>query len=165
MNDSRRNDPIKLNWWMNVALTAGLVCLVGCGVETSEPAPPEIAAALAPSPNAKVQQSADNQAQAPEPKWIGQPEKLLENDSLDGWDVLSFGGEGDCDVTDGVLTLEAGDPFTGVSAAREDLPKTNYEISVTARKTQGIYFFCGLTFPVAESHSTIIVSGWVGGLV
>lgn len=100
-----------------------------------------------------------------EPQWIGKPITLLENDSLDGWETLNFGGEGDCEVKSGILLLEAGDPFTGVSSTLKNLPETNYEISLTARKTQGIDFFCGLTFPVAKSHCSLIVGGWGGGLV
>ncbi len=143
----------------------------GTNVETDDPQSDQKVASTkptqekAPSPQAEQQEPAQDETKTEDPKWIGPPDQLLKDDSLDDWDVLNFGGEGDCDVENGVLMLAAGDPFTGVSSAREDLPKTNYEISLTARKTEGIDFFCGLTFPVAESHCTLIVGGWGGGLV
>ena len=112
-----------------------------------------------------TQDSGIANTQTPEPRWVDKPKNLLDSDSLDGWELLNFGGEGDVEVVKGVLMLGSGDPFTGVSSTRDDLPKTNYEISLSARKTQGIDFFCGLTFPVAESHCTLVVGGWGGGLV
>ena len=90
---------------------------------------------------------------------------LFDGKSFDGWEAIEFGGEGDITIGDGMLTLEAGDPFTGFSSEKTDLPKTNYEISLQARKTEGVDFFCGLTFPVAESHCTLIVGGWAGATV
>ena len=96
---------------------------------------------------------------------FGDVESLLAKDSLDGWEELSFGGEGDCEVKDGVLRMGAGDPMTGIAIDHDDLPKTNYEISLDARKIDGTDFFCCLTFPVAESHCSLIVGGWGGTLV
>ena len=107
-----------------------------------------------------------NQENVPSDETIfGELEDLFAKNTLDGWEVPNFGGEGDCDVNDGVLTLGSGNPITGVSSQRDDLPKTNYEISLDARKIDGTDFFCGLTFPVAESHCTLIVGGWGGTLV
>lgn len=96
---------------------------------------------------------------------FGEVENLLAKDSLDGWEELSFGGEGDCEVKDGVLRMGAGDPMTGIAIDHDDLPKTDYEISLDARKIDGTDFFCCLTFPVAESHCSLIVGGWGGTLV
>jgi hypothetical protein len=41
----------------------------------------------------------------------------------------------------------------------------NYEISVTAKRTDGHDFFCGITFPVADSHASFIPGGWGGSVV
>lgn len=90
---------------------------------------------------------------------------LLDRDSLNGWEVSNFGGEGECTVKDGVLTIETGYPLSGVSSTLEDLPNNHYEISLEARRTQGIDFFCGLTFPINDSHCTLIVGGWAGAVV
>lgn len=97
--------------------------------------------------------------------WLDAGVDLINADSLDRWEEINFGGEGEISITDGVLKFEAGDPFTGLSSTREKLPKTNYEISLDARKMDGIDFFCGLTFPVDESHCTLIVGGWGGATV
>ena len=100
-----------------------------------------------------------------EPKWTSKPQSLFDGKSLEGWESIEFGGQGDCEIKDKRIELQAGDPFTGISSTRDDLPKTNYEISLEARKTDGIDFFCGLTFPVADSHCTLIVGGWGGSTV
>jgi hypothetical protein len=91
--------------------------------------------------------------------------KLLDNDSLAGWKISNFGGEGDCSVKDGELLVEMGYPLSGVTSTRPDLPRCNYEISLEAKRTQGIDFFCGLTFPVNDSYCTLIVGGWAGAVV
>ncbi len=90
---------------------------------------------------------------------------LFDGKSLDGWEAIQFGGEGECRVEDGKLLIEQGGPLTGVVATRENLPLTNYEITLDARQTGGLDFFCGLTFPVADSHCTFIVGGWAGSVV
>ncbi len=41
----------------------------------------------------------------------------------------------------------------------------DYELSLEAMKLAGSDFFCGLTFPVGESHCSFIVGGWGGGVV
>lgn len=90
---------------------------------------------------------------------------LFDGKSLDGWKETQFAGGGECLVDDGLIILEAGFPLTGITSTLENLPTSNYEIIVEARKTQGIDFFCGLTFPVNESHCSLIVGGWAGTLV
>ena len=91
--------------------------------------------------------------------------KLLDDDSLQGWKVSNFGGEGECSVMNGELAVEMGYPLSGVTSTRKDLPIRDYEISLEAKRTQGIDFFCGLTFPVNDSHCTLIVGGWAGAVV
>ena len=54
--------------------------------------------------------------------------------------------------------------LTGVNWTGE-LPKGEYEIRFEARRVEGNDFFCGLTFPVKESHATLILGGWGGALV
>ena len=118
------------------------------------------------SSRAKIQtQDPQKKKQEPEPKWTSKPKPLFDGKSLEDWETIEFGGQGDCEIKDGRIELQAGDPFTGISSTRDDLPKTNYEISLEARKTDGIDFFCGLTFPVEESHCTLIVGGWGGSTV
>ena len=91
--------------------------------------------------------------------------ELVQNDSLDGWGITNFGGEGECDVNNGVLKIEMGYPLSGVTLEDDDLPSRDYEIALEARRLQGVDFFCGLTFPVNDSHCTLIVGGWAGVVV
>jgi hypothetical protein len=79
--------------------------------------------------------------------------------------VADFAGHGEPAVEDGVLVLPVGEGLTGVTYAGTDLPKTNYEIQVVAKRVDGVDFFCGLTFPVGESHATFIAGGWGGAVV
>jgi hypothetical protein len=46
-----------------------------------------------------------------------------------------------------------------------DVPKTNYEIALETMKIDGFDFMCGLTFPVGDSHASLILGGWGGGVV
>ncbi|MEQ8765537.1 MAG: DUF1080 domain-containing protein [Planctomycetota bacterium] len=89
---------------------------------------------------------------------------LFGGDSLDGWEVTSFGGEGEVRVREGGVRFGVGSPLTGIHYTGEELPVTDYEISLTATRVQGSDFFCGLTFPVEESHCTLVLGGWGGAL-
>ena len=90
---------------------------------------------------------------------------LFDGKTLTGWKKTNFGGEGEVTVEKGQIVLEMGDPLTGITWKKaEDLPKDNYEISLSAMKLKGDDFFCGLTFPVRDSHASFIVGGWAGGI-
>jgi len=56
------------------------------------------------------------------------------------------------------------DPFTGIQRTNEP-PSMNYEIALDALRVTGSDFFCGLTFPVRDSHCSLILGGWGGSLV
>lgn len=97
-----------------------------------------------------------------EAKW--QP--LFNGKDLDGWKKTNFGGEGEVTVEDGCLAMEMGQPLTGVTwKAKEPPYKVDYEIRLEAKRAKGSDFFCGLTFPVKDSHCSFICGGWGGGLV
>jgi hypothetical protein len=89
---------------------------------------------------------------------------LFDGKTLAGWKPTRFGGEGEVTVEDGKLLLEFGFSLTGVTYQRE-FPKMNYEVSLEAMRVDGIDFFCALTFPVDESHCSLIVGGWAGSVV
>lgn len=99
-------------------------------------------------------------AEEPKPQW----RSLFDGQSLDGWKITNFGGEGEVLAEDGKLILEMGNSLTGVTY-RGELPKTNYEVEFDAQRMEGIDFFCGFTFPVADSHCSFIVGGWAGAVV
>ena len=90
---------------------------------------------------------------------------LFDGKSLKGWKVADFAGHGEPAVEEGLLVLPNGEGLTGVTYAGADLPKTNYEVQVVAKRVDGVDFFCGLTFPVGESHATFVAGGWGGAVV
>lgn len=93
-------------------------------------------------------------------------ELLFDGKTLGGWKATKFAGEGEVVVEDGQIILNMGQPLTGITWKDGDkLPKDNYEITLQAMKRNGDDFFCGLTFPVRESHASFIVGGWGGSLV
>lgn len=89
---------------------------------------------------------------------------LFDGRSLEGWEITRFGGEGPVEVRDGSIVLHRGETLTGITWAG-DFPRENYRLRLEARRLEGNDFFCGLTFPVGDSHCTLILGGWGGGVV
>lgn len=97
----------------------------------------------------------------PAPNWIS----LFDGKTMNNWSVTDFGGQGEVEVKDGRLVLNLGAYMTGVTyKGQQKLPKSNYEVRYKAARLDGIDFFCGLTFPVKESHCSLILGGWGGGV-
>lgn len=93
-------------------------------------------------------------------------EPLFDGKTLDGWDLTSFGGEGDCYVEDEAIVLTAGDPVTAINLPEDfPLPTSNYELLVEAKRVEGSDFFATLTFPVGDSFCSLVVGGWAGTLI
>ena len=91
--------------------------------------------------------------------------QLLKGNDLSAWKKTNFGGEGDVELKDGVLSFDIGSPLTGITwKDKSKLPTSDYEIELEARRVAGSDFFCGLTFPYNDSHVTYVVGGWGGGL-
>ena len=90
---------------------------------------------------------------------------LFDGETLTGWKKTEFGGEGAVEVRDGAIQLAMGYPLTGITSDLETLPTLDYELQLQAQRVDGNDFFCGLTFPVGDSHATLIVGGWGGTLV
>lgn len=88
---------------------------------------------------------------------------LLGGKGMEGWETSAFVGHGEPRMEDGKLILPSGGPMTGVRYTRE-FPKMSYEIRLEAMRVEGSDFFCGLTFPVGDSHASLIVGGWGGGV-
>lgn len=91
--------------------------------------------------------------------WIA----LFNGKDLDGWKITNFGGEGEVYVEDGNVVISQGVDLSGVHTERE-LPKINYEVQFEAQRVAGSDFFAGLTFPVKDSHCSLIIGGWGGGV-
>lgn len=92
---------------------------------------------------------------------------LFDGKTLRGWriiDEFDFARHGKVSVADGAIRIEPGSPASGVAFAGKP-PRDNYELRLHAKRTVGSDFFCGLTFPVGDSHCTLILGGWGGGVV
>jgi hypothetical protein len=89
---------------------------------------------------------------------------LFEGQALGKWRATPFRGAGKVSAADGVITLGAGEPMTGVTWSGE-FPRAGYEIRFEARRTLGGDFFASLTFPVGESFATFVSGGWGGDII
>ncbi len=136
-------------------LAAGLVGILLSGCSTTEcahckkaPAP-----ASAAAPAAKPATAAAR--------------SLFDGKSLAGWKDSGFAGAGETKVEPNfrgqgpVILIEAGQSLSGITFTNP-VPKQNFEVTLEALKVQGNDFFIGLTFPVAESHATLVLGGWGG---
>ena len=143
-----------------------LSLLAGCALNTSS----EKAAAsrpvaehpAVPPPAGEQKELTAPTATAPVhwPEW----RTLFDGNTLTGWKVTDFAGHGDVRVENGKLILAMGAALTGINWTNP-LPRMDYEIALEAMKVDGSDFFCGLTFPVAETYCSFIVGGWGGGVV
>ena len=100
------------------------------------------------------------QSEEGDPVW----HPLFSGNRLTNWKPTNFGGEGEVKIKAGILTLEEGYPLSGITW-QEKFPKSNYELELEACRKEGSDFFCGLTFPVADSHCSLILGGWGGSVV
>lgn len=92
---------------------------------------------------------------------------LFSGKSLDDWETVDIGGSGTVEVEGGLMIINQGDSLSGVVYKKaSELPLTNYEISLQAKRLQGVDFFCGLTFPVGDLKTcgTLICGGWGGSV-
>ncbi|HYT92308.1 MAG TPA: DUF1080 domain-containing protein, partial [Gemmataceae bacterium] len=90
---------------------------------------------------------------------------LFDGKSLEGWKATDFVGAGKVHVKEGAVVLEKGDRMTGVTYARKDFPKVDYEVALEGKKLAGNDFFCTMTFPVGDSFCSLVVGGWGGRVV
>jgi hypothetical protein len=90
-------------------------------------------------------------------------ESLFDGKTLGKWKKTEFGGEGDVTIENGEIVMATGNDMTGITWTGE-APKENFEIEVKARRLSGNDFFCGLTFPVGNTHCSFIAGGWAGAI-
>jgi hypothetical protein len=84
------------------------------------------------------------------------------------WQAAGISGEGKVVIQEEEITLHSGQPMTGVRFEAWDsgaLPLTRYAIEYEAMRVEGNDFFGTVTFPVNDTHATLIVGGWGGTLV
>ena len=133
-----------------------------CGLGLSSPA---ISLAQDSKPQADAKQTDAKPADAKQDDAKLGWKKLLPEKGLDGWEATNFGGEGSSVIEGGTLTLERGEPMTGITKIGKDFPTENYEMRWTAQRVEGSDFFAGVTFPVGKEYCSLIAGGWGGGLV
>ena len=102
----------------------------------------------------------DKAAAKGKPQW----RSLFDGKTLKGWKTTQFGAHGEPEVKDGQIILPAGDPLTGITREKDDVPHLNYEVACEAQRVDGSDFFVGLTFPVDKSHASLILGGWAGSV-
>ena len=91
---------------------------------------------------------------------------LLKGDSLDGWEVISYAGHGEVSFKEGAVRIAQGEALSGVRYTGEvELPTTDYEVELEARRIMGTDFFCCLTFPFQKEHASWVLGGWGGSVV
>jgi Domain of Unknown Function (DUF1080) len=94
---------------------------------------------------------------------------LFDGKSLAGWKTSDFAAAGgvsfEADI-DGkpAIVVDQGEVLSGVTYTNP-VPRVNYEVTLEGMKLGGSDFFCGLTFPVKDSHATLVLGGWGGGVV
>ncbi len=95
-----------------------------------------------------------------ESRWIS----ILDAATEKSWGNVSYKTPSKGEIKDGMLLLSAGHPFTGMNWT-QPFPKLNYEVRFEAMRTAGNDFFASLTFPVEDSHCTLVTGGWGGDIV
>ncbi len=79
--------------------------------------------------------------------------------NLEGWLEGNFNVDEAIKVKYGTLQFAEGKPFT-ILAWYGNFPIENYEIEVSAMRLSGNDIFCGLLFPVGDTHVTMVLGGW-----
>jgi len=107
------------------------------------------------------------QAQKAEPPATDKEWVLFDGKSLDDWETVDIGASGTVEQEDDTVIINQGDSLSGlVYKKAAELPATNYEITLQAKRLQGVDFFCGLTFPVGDikTCATLVCGGWGGSV-
>ena len=134
-------------------LVLAAMCLCSCDKPAPQPATqPASPPASQPATQAASLEEADG--------W----KELFDGETLKGWKVPEFGGDGDVEVRDGVIQIGTGYLATGV-VYTGDVPRENYEVELEGQRVEGTDFWCALTFPVGKDHVSLVLGGWGGSLV
>jgi len=160
MNGTRR-------WWLLIAVS---LAAASAGAADAQEASPGRAIRVLDAMTRLLSTILDRNRPAPKPTEVGPEEVLFNGQNLDGWKRSGFAGEGDVHVErrfDGngpALIIEAGATLSGVTWTGE-AQKDRFEVLLEFMKIEGSDFACGLTFPVGDSHATLVLGGWGGSVV
>lgn len=142
----------------NITAPAPIANAPGMSTAKSSPAPVTVLDGESIASPSDV--AAEEDIAASSKKW----KSLFDGKTLGDWIATRFGGEGEVVVENGQISCDFGQYISGITYKGKDLPKNNYEIELEAMRVDGSDFFCGLTFPVDESHATFVVGGWGGSV-
>ena len=102
-------------------------------------------------------ETTQNEQSASAENWL----PLFDGETLTGWSVPVYGGDGEVEVQEGKIVIGCGEMMTGIRYEKE-FPAINYELRYEARRTGGYDFFAACTFPVKTDFCTFINGGWGG---
>ncbi len=94
-------------------------------------------------------------------------EEVFDGKSLKGWKPFiktKYETGGAVEVKNGAVQLAIGLPYSAVMWEGEFL-RSNYEVELKAKRTDGNDIFCGLLFPVGTNYCTMILGGWGNSVV
>jgi len=94
--------------------------------------------------------------------------KLLSAEFAASWKAAGIPDEGVVSITESEITLQAGQPMTGVRFEAWNtakVPRMRYSIEFEAMRVEGNDFFGTVTFPVGDPHVSLVIGGWGGTLV
>ena len=142
---------LKNDMLLSVLSVLFVAALTGCGKGTA-----------ADQTSVDTTPPADQSTTEQQPKAIALFDQGMEN-----WESIAFGGEGEVSFKDGELNLDMG--FMTGALYKGDAAKLfgesleNYEITLDAKRVQGLDMFLGLTFPVGkDGHVSLVLGGWAG---
>ena len=88
---------------------------------------------------------------------------LFDGADLGEWRTGVYGDPPDYEVTDDGVVLPQTAWLSGMTYDG-DVPRTPYRLEVEATRRYGSDFFLGVTFPVRDSHLTLVLGGWGGAV-
>lgn len=126
-----------------------------------------IAAAVPPESRGQADATQEQPSAAPKLQSgeLQSRELFWKGDRLDDWTISEFGSQREVKQREGGFEIQAGYPLSGVQSTAKDWPRNDYEIEWEFQRVEGNDFPCCLTFPVAESHCSVVIGGWGGTLV
>lgn len=106
-------------------------------------------------------------ADEPKPAEKSKPaaKSLFDGKTLDGWKSSDFFMAGKVGVKNGMILIEKGHRMTGITYAKDDFPKVNYEVTLEGKRIDGKDFFATTTFPVKDAYVSLVMGGWGGSTV
>lgn len=154
---------------MSIAALMLTFALVSCATSNSSSAENKPAAVVEQPPRGGVAKAEDQKPLAPIPffmrhnldesgKGIGAQFKDEQK-----WVISEFTNKGRVWMEGDAVFIERGNDMTGITW-KGPICRTNYEITLEAKRAEGGDFFCGLTFPYGNDPCSLILGGWGGSV-